>query len=190
MAEFDSGAWEKKLLKIYKALRLMEKHKQTEPYFSDSFKELAIFLNENKKIAHSNGVTKDSYGGNLSHLSINDISGIFPGESIFNQKMSVAASQDSVFNKDPIHKSAFMADYDPLFIESAMSNNMKSSIGHNASATKPLMVSELIKAPEQLAHLQGTGQTGQSMQTAQFSLPDDHSGASPNSNRTNQKSFR
>ena len=51
-AEFDQDAWEKKLLKINNALRVMEKHKHAEPYFSSSMSELTNFLRENKSVGN------------------------------------------------------------------------------------------------------------------------------------------
>ena len=41
--------FEKRIIKIYRAMRVMEQAKHTEPRFSDAFKELARFLNDTKK---------------------------------------------------------------------------------------------------------------------------------------------
>lgn len=41
--------FEKKIVKIYRAMRVMEQAKHTEPRFSDAFKDLARFLNDTKK---------------------------------------------------------------------------------------------------------------------------------------------
>ena len=38
---FDEDKWEKKIVKIYKALAVMEKVKYIEPHFSRSFTDLA-----------------------------------------------------------------------------------------------------------------------------------------------------
>ena len=44
MMNFDDQSWERKILKIFKALQIMEKAKYLEPHFSLSFYELAQFL--------------------------------------------------------------------------------------------------------------------------------------------------
>lgn len=42
--DFDEAGWEKKVVKIYKALSVMEKVKYLEPHFSKTFSDLASFL--------------------------------------------------------------------------------------------------------------------------------------------------
>ena len=39
--DFDDGTWEKKIVKLYKALSSMEKLKYLEPHFSKSINDLA-----------------------------------------------------------------------------------------------------------------------------------------------------
>ena len=82
----------------------MEKHKHHEPFFSQSIRELTLFLNENKKIdgQKSNFRGQDSFNLDLSHLSMQDFSGILPNESLFNHKLSLAASMDSVTQKEQL----------------------------------------------------------------------------------------
>ena len=82
----------------------MEKHKHHEPFFSQSIRELTLFLNENKKIdgQKSNFRGHDSFNLDLSHLSMQDFSGILPNESLFNHKLSLAASMDSVTQKEQL----------------------------------------------------------------------------------------
>ena len=45
----ESYKFDKKVVKIFKALRLMEQQKTLEPKFSESVKELAQYLNEVRK---------------------------------------------------------------------------------------------------------------------------------------------
>ena len=45
----SSDGFEKKIVKLFKALRLMEQAKHLEPKFSDSFSELARIMNEQRK---------------------------------------------------------------------------------------------------------------------------------------------
>ena len=42
----DDSVFDKKVIKLWKAMRLMEQSKHLEPKFSESFKELAKYLNE------------------------------------------------------------------------------------------------------------------------------------------------
>ena len=44
-----SDGFEKKIVKLFKALRLMEQAKHIEPKFSEGFTELAKVMNENRK---------------------------------------------------------------------------------------------------------------------------------------------
>jgi len=44
MLNFDESLWEKKVVKIFKALSMMERFKYLEPHFSKSFGELAQYL--------------------------------------------------------------------------------------------------------------------------------------------------
>ena len=46
--EFDNESWEHKMVKLYKALNVMERHKLNEPLFSKSFSELANYLIEKR----------------------------------------------------------------------------------------------------------------------------------------------
>ena len=45
----SNDPFEKKIVKVYKALRLMEQAKHLDPKFSESFTELAKVMNEQKK---------------------------------------------------------------------------------------------------------------------------------------------
>lgn len=42
--DVDELTFEKKVIKLYKALKLMEKQKHLEPNFSDGIKELAFYI--------------------------------------------------------------------------------------------------------------------------------------------------
>lgn len=44
MLNFDEAHWEKKVVKIFKALSMMERYKYLDPHFSKSFSELAQYL--------------------------------------------------------------------------------------------------------------------------------------------------
>jgi len=46
---FDLDGTHKKLAKLHKALQYMERHKQSQPFFSTSFQELGQFLRERVK---------------------------------------------------------------------------------------------------------------------------------------------
>ena len=54
ISDFDHEAWEIKLIKIFKALSVMERHKLNEPVFSKSFSELANYLVEKRQLNNSN----------------------------------------------------------------------------------------------------------------------------------------
>ena len=74
--EFNNDAWEKKVVKIFKALSVMEKHKKEEPFFSKSFEELATFLKDSKR-DNSPDPYSQSYNfgkSELSKFSIQDVS--------------------------------------------------------------------------------------------------------------------
>jgi len=49
LIEEDGAQFEKKIVKIYKAMRLMEQSKHQDPKFSESFKELAKYLADMRK---------------------------------------------------------------------------------------------------------------------------------------------
>ena len=68
-ADFDQEGWEKKIVKIYRALALMEKHKVEEPFFSKSFQELAQHLIEKRKLNDSN-VMKSTTKSEFSRFSL------------------------------------------------------------------------------------------------------------------------
>jgi hypothetical protein len=44
LLDFDEANWEKKIVKIYRALQLMEKVKYLEPHFSKAFGDLASLI--------------------------------------------------------------------------------------------------------------------------------------------------
>ena len=47
--EFNNESWEKKVIKIFKAMNVMEKHKEDETHFSKAFAELARFLKDSRR---------------------------------------------------------------------------------------------------------------------------------------------
>lgn len=51
--DFDEAGWEKKIVKVYKALSIMEKVKYLEPHFSKTFSDLASFLSLSNVKTHS-----------------------------------------------------------------------------------------------------------------------------------------
>lgn len=53
---------DKKIVKLYKAMKIMEQSKHLEPKFSESFKELARYVNEFRVS------TKSAYGAAFRHL--------------------------------------------------------------------------------------------------------------------------
>ena len=48
IADFDNDSWERKIVKIFKALNVMERHKQAEPLFSKAFGELGNYIIEKR----------------------------------------------------------------------------------------------------------------------------------------------
>ncbi len=44
MLNFDEVGWEKKIVKLFKGLTMMERYKYLDPHFSKSFSELAQYL--------------------------------------------------------------------------------------------------------------------------------------------------
>lgn len=44
MLNFDESSWIKKIVKLFKALTMMERYKYLDPHFSKSFSELAHYL--------------------------------------------------------------------------------------------------------------------------------------------------
>eukprot|EP00347_Sterkiella_histriomuscorum_P008468 403344982 len=61
---FDGTSWEKKIVKIFKAMTLMEKYKYLEPHFSKSFLDLAQFFS----LSYKKGGGGQSISG-MSQLS-------------------------------------------------------------------------------------------------------------------------
>lgn len=53
IADFDNEAWEKKVIKLFKALNVMERQKLNEPIFSKSLSELANYLIEKRQLNNS-----------------------------------------------------------------------------------------------------------------------------------------
>ena len=68
--DFDQEGWEKKVVKIYKALQMMEKHKQEEPFLSKSFQELASHLVEKRKLNESSNLMKSTTKSDFSRFSL------------------------------------------------------------------------------------------------------------------------
>ena len=48
IADFDNDSWERKIVKIFKALNVMERHKMSEPLFSKAFGELGNYIIEKR----------------------------------------------------------------------------------------------------------------------------------------------
>ena len=53
IADFDNETWEKKVIKLFKALNVMERQKLNEPIFSKSLSELANYLIEKRQLNNS-----------------------------------------------------------------------------------------------------------------------------------------
>ena len=53
IADFDNDSWERKIVKIFKALNVMERHKQAEPLFSKAFGELGNYIIEKRQLNNS-----------------------------------------------------------------------------------------------------------------------------------------
>ena len=68
---FDVHSWEKKIVKIFKALQVMERHKLGKPFLSNSFTELATYLNESMRQSERN-TNKSGAKSDYSRLSIYD----------------------------------------------------------------------------------------------------------------------
>ena len=49
MSNLDDSAFDKKIVKLYKAMRLMEQSKHLEPKFSEAFKDLARHISDVRK---------------------------------------------------------------------------------------------------------------------------------------------
>ena len=56
-------------MKIYKALKMMEKHKTEEPFMSKSFQELALHFTEKRKLNESN-LMKSTNKSDYSRFSL------------------------------------------------------------------------------------------------------------------------
>ena len=84
ISDFDNDSWEKKIVKIFKALKVMEKHKDGEPLFSNALKELAGFLQEKRGHLGNSQLMKSCA---KSDMSMQDFSAINPVDSIFNNKL-------------------------------------------------------------------------------------------------------
>jgi len=46
---FDNNSWEKKIIKINKALGVMERHKKSDPFFSKCFSDLTQFVADQRR---------------------------------------------------------------------------------------------------------------------------------------------
>ena len=81
-------------MKIFKALNVMERHKQCEPLFSKAFGELGDYIIEKRKLNNSQqNLLNSGHKSQVSRLSIQDLSKIHPNDSIWNTK----GFNDSVF---------------------------------------------------------------------------------------------
>jgi hypothetical protein len=59
----SSDGFDKKIVKLYKALRLMEQAKHIEPKYSDYFTDLAKVMDENRRKSSDNVSRLSSMGG-------------------------------------------------------------------------------------------------------------------------------
>ena len=64
----SSDGFEKKIVKLYKALRLMEQAKHLEPKFSEGFSDLAKCMAENRKESDQHS-RMSSFGGGIDGTS-------------------------------------------------------------------------------------------------------------------------
>lgn len=74
LAGLDDAAFEKKCVKLYKALRLMEKHKHLEPRFSDAFAEIAKYISQFRKSLAGETASRFSSLGEFMKSRVRDAS--------------------------------------------------------------------------------------------------------------------
>ena len=69
ISDFDNESWETKIVKTFKALSVMERHKLNEPVFSKSFAELANYLIDKRQLCNSH-LMKSCQKSELSRFSL------------------------------------------------------------------------------------------------------------------------
>lgn len=165
IADFDNDSWEYKMIKLFKALTVMERHKLNEPLFSKSFSELANYLIEKRKLDGSQLMKSCQ----KSEFSLQDFSNLQAIDSIYLPKGlndSILTGKDGPSN---FHRATTTAppsqlqvrangqngqsalDYDdPLYTESACQNYTSKvstsplEMPDHVQNSKPLLVSELV----------------------------------------------
>lgn len=104
----EDFTFEKKILKLYKALRVMENAKHLEPKFSEYFKELAYYFAKQRK---NNIDGSTSY--NMSRISKGDIdtSSNFTGvNQIFGNILGTNEREKSLANNNLYEKSLVLTN--------------------------------------------------------------------------------
>jgi hypothetical protein len=81
---FDNDVWEKKIVKVHKALELMERHKGCEPYLSHKLENLGGYLRT--KLKNESGNSSDS-------------TSMISGLSVFKMRTNVRKAQSPIVSK-------------------------------------------------------------------------------------------
>ena len=152
--DFDNDSWEKKILKIFKALSIMEQHKTCEPVISKSFSELNQHIIEKRR--QNKCDVRSMQKSEQSRFSIHDLSQIQAIDSICNTKLfltdSILTGKEIVQNAPKDGIASGCVDYDPLYVESAVFHNNRGTFTSFeiadviTSNSKPLLVSELVSS--------------------------------------------
>ena len=90
ISDFDNDLWEKKIVKIFKALKVMERQKMSEPHLSHAFSELGNFLGERRRLDTIMGRSINK--SDVSRFSLADMSLMGFGDS-FMHRDSVLTDQ-------------------------------------------------------------------------------------------------
>ena len=106
--EFDQEGWERKILKIYKALTMMETHKTEAPFFSRTFQELVGHLMEKRRLEESDPMMKSNTKSDFSRFSM------------FEQMPNF----DSIWH-NPLSNSNNYAQRDDLFLSAGTTSHAK-----------------------------------------------------------------
>ena len=87
LSQLDDSSFDKKMVKIYKALRMMEQAKAAEPKFSEAMKDLGKFLSDLRKSVAGDTMSRLSSVGGLGDFwkKGDDTSSIGFGMSVFDQ---------------------------------------------------------------------------------------------------------
>lgn len=67
---FDNDVWEKKIVKVHKALELMERHKGCEPFLSHKMEDLGGYLRTKLKSSSGNSSDSTSVFSGISNFKI------------------------------------------------------------------------------------------------------------------------